>query len=411
MTLAKGFQFMSIPGPSMVPDRVQRAMHRPSPNIYEGELEAITETVVRDLKAIAGTTHDLAMYIGNGHAAWEAALANVLAPGDRVLVLGTGRFGPIWGDMASGLGLDVVDLDFGMQSPADPGRVTEALRADIDHKIKAVMTVQADTASSVRNDIPSLRQAITAADHPALFLVDCICSFGCEPHHMDAWGVDVMVSGCQKGIMTPTGVSFVFFNDKADTARRALDQVSPYWDWTNRAAPGQYYQYFFGTAATHHVYGLREALDMLLEEGIEAVWQRHHIFAQTVWAALDTWGQGGEIAHNIPNPEHRSWAVSAVRMPPHMGGQLRKWSEFEAGCTLGIGLGLSDLQGPRGDDVFRIGHMGWLNVPMILGTLGTIDAGLKSLGVPHGAGAMEAATAKLAALQAAHAATPAQAAE
>ena len=396
MSLAQGFQFLSIPGPSMVPERVQRAMHRASPNIYEGELPAMTATVATDLKKLAGTRHDVAMYICNGHGAWEAAAVNTLGRGDKVLVLGTGRFGPAWGDLVRHLGVDVIDLDFGMQSLADASRVEQVLKEDTEKSIKAVLTVQSDTASSVRNDIPALRAAIDAADHPALFMVDCICSFGCEPHHMDEWGVDVMVTACQKGLMTPAGLGFVFFNDKAAAVREELGQVSSYWDWTPRANPEMYYRFFCGTAPTHHIYGLREALDMLLEEGFDNVWKRHHIFAQTVWAAIDAWGHGTEIRHNMSDPKTRSWAVSAVRMEPHKGGELRRWTENEAGCTLGIGLGLADLDGPRGDDVFRIGHMGWLNVPMIMGTLSTIDAGLKALQIAHGDGAIDAATSKLA---------------
>ena len=215
---------------------------------------------------------------------------------------------------------------------------------------------------------------------------------------MDDWGVDVMVTACQKGLMTPAGLGFVFFNDKAAAARAKIEQVSSYWDWVPRANPDPYYRYFCGTAPTHHIYGLREALDILIEEGFENVWNRHHIFAKTVWAAIEAWGDGSEISHNIADPASRSWAVSAVRVPPHKGGELRRWSENQAGCTLGIGLGLADLEGPRGDDVFRIGHMGWLNVPMILGTLSTIDAGFKTLDIPHGAGAIEAATEKLSTL-------------
>ncbi|MEO0342214.1 MAG: aminotransferase class V-fold PLP-dependent enzyme [Pseudomonadota bacterium] len=398
MSLARGYPFLSIPGPSMVPERVLRAMHRPSPNIYEGELPEITASAAKDLRTIAGTKHKLAMYISNGHGAWEAAAANVLAPGDEVLVLGTGRFGPAWGELIRNLGVVVHDLDFGMRSAADAQKLEEVLRADRTGRIKAVATVQSDTASSVRNDVASLKAAIDAAQHPALFMVDCICSFGCEPFKMDEWGVDIMVSGCQKGIMTPAGLGFVFFNDRAVAARADMDRVSSYWDWEPRADPDPYYRYFCGTAPTHHVYGLREALDMLLEEGIENVWKRHEIFAQGVWAALEAWGLGTEIKHNVADPAQRSTAVSAVRMAAHKGGELRRWTEHEAGCVLGIGLGLSDLDGPRGDDVFRIGHMGGLSIPMITGTLSTIDAGMKVLGIAHGSGAVEAATAKIASL-------------
>ena len=321
-----------------------------------------------------------------------------LSKGDKVLVLGTGRFGPGWGELVRYLGVEVVDLDFGLEAAADGEKLTEVLRADKNHEFKAVMTVLSDTASSAQNNIPALRAAIDAADHPALFMVDCICSFACEEFRMDEWGVDVMVTACQKGLMTPAGLAFVFFNEKAAAVRNEMGLVSSYWDWTHRAAPDPFYRYFCGTAPTHHLYGLREALNMIQEEGIENVWARHHSIAQTVWAAIDAWSEGSQMRHNMRNPMDRSWAVSAVRMAPHQAGQLRAWAEKEAGLTLGIGLGLADLNGPRGDDVFRIGHMGWINAPMILGTLGTIDTGLKQLGFAHGDGAIAAATSKLSAL-------------
>ena len=274
MSLAHGRPYLAIPGPSVVPDAVLRAMHRASPNIYEGELIEMTAGIIPDLRAVARTEHHVAIYMGNGHAAWEAALSNVIAPDDLVLVPSTGRFCVGWGEMATGLGAEVELLEFGMKSPMDADQIEARLRADKGHKIKAVLAVHVDTSTSIKNDVAAVRKALDAAGHPALLMADCIASLGCDRIEMDAWGVDVMVAACQKGLMTPAGVSFVFFNERADAARAKIDLVSSYWDWVPRSRPAGFWEYWCGTAPTHHLYGLREALNMIVhEEGIEAVWQ------------------------------------------------------------------------------------------------------------------------------------------
>jgi alanine-glyoxylate transaminase/serine-glyoxylate transaminase/serine-pyruvate transaminase len=392
MTLANGRPYLAIPGPSTMPDRVLRAMHRPAPNIYTGALIEMTETLIPDLRAVARTAGDVAIYIGNGHAAWEAALVNTLCRGDRVLVLATGRFGHGWGEMARALGAKVEVIDFGKQAPADPARLEAALRADRDHAIRAVLITHADTATSVRNDIAALAAARDAAGHPALILADCIASLACDRFEMDAWGADVTVAGSQKGLMTPPGLGFVWFNARAGRARARADMVTPYWDWVPRTEPGVYYQYFCGTAPTHHLYGLRAALDMIAEEGIEAVWNRHACLAGAVWAAADAWAEGGALRLNVPDRDHRSHAVTSLSLPPPHGTALRDWLEREAGVTLGIGLGMSEPGDPAWHGYFRLAHMGHVNAHMTLGALAAIDAGLKALDIPHGAGAVEAAT-------------------
>lgn len=384
MSLANGRAYLAIPGPSVMPDAVLQAMHRPSPNIYEGELHDLTYSLFPDLKSIAGTAHNVAIYIGNGHAAWEAALANVLNRGDTVLVLATGRFCVGWGEMANGLGVNVQTIDYGDKDPVDLDQLAETLRADTDHKIKAVLTVHVDTSTSVKNDVPGMRRVLDEVEHPALLMVDCIASFGCDRFEMDAWGVDVMVTACQKGLMTPAGISFVYFNEKANAARG--DCVTGYWDWRPRINPEVYYMNFYGTAPTHHLYGLRAALDMILAEGIEAVWARHATLAQAVWAAFDVWSVPGGIGLNIADPDHRSHAVTSCFSESPDGDRLRNWCEHQAGLTLGIGLGRTPA-----DAYFRIGHMGHVNAHMIMGVLGTIDAGLMALDIPHGDGALSAA--------------------
>jgi alanine-glyoxylate transaminase/serine-glyoxylate transaminase/serine-pyruvate transaminase len=389
MSLSHGRPYLAIPGPSVMPDRVLQAMHRPSPNIYEGELHDLTHSLIPDLKRVAKTNKDVAIYIGNGHAAWEAALANVLSRGDKVLVLATGTFCIGWGDMAAGMGAEVETLDFGQRLPVDPARVAATLAQDKDHKIKAVLAVHVDTSTSVKNDIAAVRKSMDDAGHPALLMVDCIASLGCDRFEMDTWGVDVMVAGCQKGLMTPAGVSFVWFNEKARAARGNC--VTAYWDWRPRADPELYFRYFNGTAPTHHLYGLRAALDMIFDEGLDAVHMRHQKLAEVIWAAFDVWSTEGPLHLNVVEPAHRSHAVTAIGAGSPNGTAIRRWCEDQCGLTLGIGLGREPA-----DAFFRIGHMGHVSGHMMMAVLGTINASLKALGIPHGAGALEAASQALA---------------
>jgi alanine-glyoxylate transaminase / serine-glyoxylate transaminase / serine-pyruvate transaminase len=394
MSLNYGRHLMAIPGPSVIPDRVLNAMHRASPNIYEGSLVQLTETLFPDLQSVARTKNKVAIYVANGHGAWEAAITNTMSKGDKVLVLGTGRFAINWGEWGKTTGIDPQVLDFGMSSPACPEKLEQVLRDDKDHSLKAVFVTQTDTASSVKNDIPALRKAIDAAGHPALFMVDCIASLGCERFEMDEWGVDLVVAGCQKGLMLPPGLSFVYVNERALAARTTADLATNYWDWDPRMDPQNFYQNFGGTAPTHHLFGLREALDILVhEEGVEQAWARQELFAKAIWAALDVWGeQDGGLRMNVADPAYRSRAVTCIRTSNGDGTKIRNWCEDVAGLTLGIGLGFA----PEGTDAwhntFRIGHMGHLNVPMVMGTLGSIDSALKHLDIPHGNSAMDAAS-------------------
>lgn len=391
MSLANGRPYLAIPGPSVMPDEVLRAMHRAAPNIYEGDLIEMTAGLIPDLRAVARTTQHAAIYIANGHGAWEAALANTLTPGDRVLVLATGRFGHGWAEVAQLRGLAVETLDFGKRAAIDPARVEEVLRADRSHAIKAVLATHVDTSSSVLSDIAALRAVLDGLGHPALLMADCIASLACDRFEMDDWGVDVMVAGSQKGLMVPPGLAFVFFSDKAAEARRALPRVSRYWDWTPRANPEMFYQYFGGTAPTHHLYGLRAALDLIMAEGIEAVWARHDTLARAIWAACEAWGATGPLELNISDPALRSRAVTALRIGAPHGSDLRRWVQDNAGVTLGIGLGMAEPNDPAWHGFFRIGHMGHVNAHMVLGALGAIEAGLTALDIPHGTGALAAA--------------------
>ncbi|SMH53624.1 alanine--glyoxylate aminotransferase family protein [Maritimibacter sp. HL-12] len=390
MTLAHGRPYLAIPGPSVMPDRVLNAMHQPAPNIYEGALIDMVSALVPDLKAVARTAGHVAIYIANGHGAWEAAAANVVRPGEKILLLVTGRFGTGWGEVFARQGVEVQALDFGRRATVDLAQVEAALAADKSHKIKAVAVVHVDTATSVKNDIAAIRAVLDRADHPALLMVDCIASLAVDRFEMDAWGVDVMVAASQKGLMTPPGLAFVFFNDKA--AARQVRPASLYWDWAPRANPALFYQYFGGTAPTHHLLGLRAALDMIAEEGgIEAVWARHEKLARAAWAAFEAWGREGPMELNIADPALRSHAVTALRIGGDDGARLRAWVEHKAGLTLGIGLGMAEPGDPAFHGFFRLGHMGHINAHMMMGALGVIEAGLVALEIAHGKGALEAA--------------------
>ncbi|MGI3170666.1 pyridoxal-phosphate-dependent aminotransferase family protein [Pseudooceanicola sp. C21-150M6] len=392
MTLAAGRPYLAIPGPSVMPDRVLQAMHVAAPNIYEGDLVTMVQGMIPDLKRVARTDGKVAIYIANGHGAWEASLSNIAQPGDKVLVCVTGRFGHGWADMADGLGLDVTKIDFGMKEGIDPGKLEEALKADTRHEYKAVLFSHVDTATSLRNDPRLLRAAMDAAGHPALLMADCIASLACDEIQMDAWGVDIVVAGSQKGLMVPPGLSFVFVSPKAEEVRRALPRVSRYWDWTPRLDPEFFYQFFGGTAPTHHLFGLRASLDMLHDEGMEQVWARHATLARAIWAACEAWGSdNGALRMNVSDRGKRSHAVTALGLGERNGAALRQWVAEKAGVTLGLGLGMETPEFPRGEGFFRIGHMGHLNAHMVLGMLGTLEAGMQAIGVHIGPDALSAA--------------------
>lgn len=393
VSLAHGRSYLAIPGPSVMPDRVLAAMQRPAPNIYTGALVAMVEALWPQLRAVAGTKGHVALYIANGHGAWEAANANLFSRGDKALVLSVGRFGEGWAASARAVGVDVEVLDFGTSSPVDMGRVEAALKADRAHRIKAVLTTQVDTSSSILTDIRALRCLLDDLGHPALLGVDCIASLGCDEYRMDDWGVDLTVGASQKGLMTPPGLGFVWFSDKARERCRDSDLRSPYWDWEPRAFGTEFYQRFAGTAPTHHLFALDEALRMIGEEGLPNIWARHRRLAAAVWAAFEAWGAGHpRIALNVADPAHRGCSVTAARIGPPDATRLREWCEREAGVTLGIGLGMALPTDPAWHGFLRVAHMGHVNAHMTLGLLAVMEAGLTALDIPHGAGAVEAAT-------------------
>ena len=385
MTVRGGREFLVIPGPTTVPDEVLQAMHRPAVDIYSGSLIALTDSLFADIAKAFRTAGRCYIYIANGHGAWEAALTNVLSRGDKVLVLESGRFAAGWGDAAAKLGCEVETLAGDWRRAVRPAEVAARLREDKAGRIKAILAVQIDTASGVVNDIAAIGQAIKATRHDALFMVDAVASLGCMPFEMDAWGVDVAMSGSQKGLMTPPGLSFVAAGARARALHESADLRTPYWDWTAREGD-VHYQKYAGTPPEHLMFALRRALDMLFAEGLENVFLRHRLLAEAVRRAVDVWSQGQAIAFNVVEPAERSDTVTTVLMN---GGRdprpLVDYCNKKCGVVLGIGIG--DLSGKA----FRIAHMGHINAPMVLGTLGVIEVGLRALGIPHGTGGAQAA--------------------
>jgi alanine-glyoxylate transaminase/serine-glyoxylate transaminase/serine-pyruvate transaminase len=385
MVVRAGREFLVIPGPTTVPDEVLQAMHRPAVDIYSGALIRLTDSLFADLAKVFRTTGRCYIYIANGHGAWEAALTNVLSRGDKVLVLASGRFALGWGEAAGKLGAEVEVLAGDWRRAVRPAEVEARLRADAGGKIKAILVAQIDTASGVTNDIAAIGAAIKAAGHAALLMVDAVASLGCVPFEMDAWGVDVAMSGSQKGLMTPPGLSFVAANARARAAHERADMRTPYWDWTLREGD-VHYQKYAGTPPEHLMFALRQALDMLLAEGLDSAFLRHRLLAEAVRRAVDVWSQGRAFGFNVVEPSERSDTVTTVVMGDGRDPQpLVDYCNAKCGVVLGIGIG--DLSGKA----FRIAHMGHVNAPMVLGTLAVIEVGLKALGIPHGAGGAQAA--------------------
>ncbi len=389
MPVARGRSFLAIPGPTTVPDEVLAAMHRPAEDIYGDDLIALTAGCLDDLRRVFRTEGRTYIYIANGHGAWEAALSNVLSRGDEVLVLESGNFAPGWGEMAAALGIEVEVLEAAPRRAVSPEALERRLREDRAGRIKAVLVVQVDTASGIVNDIPALSRVLAAAGHPALLMVDVIASLGTMPFDMDAWGVDVAVAGSQKGIMLPPGLSFIAAGEKARKAHECAGLRTRYWDWTFREGEAHYMKYC-GTPPEHMLFGLRKSLDMLFEEGLENAFRRHALLAGATHAAIERWrAAAGGLDFNVLEPSERAPSVTTVLLAePHLSPLLR-WCRETCGVTFGIGLG------PFDGRALRIAHMGHVNAPMMLGTLGVLEAGLIALDIPHGPGGVAAAVGHL----------------
>jgi alanine-glyoxylate transaminase/serine-glyoxylate transaminase/serine-pyruvate transaminase len=390
MPLHAGREFLSIPGPTVIPDAVLAAMQRPAVDIYSGPLLALTDSLHADLSTIFRTAGRSYIYIANGHGAWEAALTNVRSRGDKVLVLESGRFAIGWGEAARMLGAQVEILPGDFRRAVKPDAVEARLKADRKGEIKAILVAQIDTASGVVNDIEAIGQAVRAAGHDALLMVDAVASLGCVPFEMDAWGVDVAMAGSQKGLMTPPGLGFVAAGPRAKQAHKTADLRSPYWDWTLREGE-QHYQKYAGTPPEHLLFALRAALDLIFAEGLENVFHRHRLLAEATRRAVGVWAEGQSIGFNVSEPEERSDTVTAIVTRGGESAQpIVDYCRDKCGVVLGRALGQSEGRG------FRIAHMGHVNAPMILGTLSVVEMALAALDLPYRKGGIQAAVEYLA---------------
>ncbi|WP_315757226.1 MULTISPECIES: pyridoxal-phosphate-dependent aminotransferase family protein [unclassified Bradyrhizobium] len=385
MTVRAGREFLAIPGPTTMPDEVLQAMHRPALDIYSKQMVELTDGIMSDLGRLFATKGKTYIYIANGHGAWEAVLSNVLSRGDKLLVLESGRFAIGWGQAARAMGAEVEVLRGDWRRAVRPAEVEARLHADKEHTIKAIVVAQIDTASGVVNDVEAIGRAIKAAGHPALYMVDTVASLGCMPFEMDAWGIDVAMSGSQKGLMTPPGLGFVAANARALEAHKRANMRTPYWDWSEREG-AEHYRKYGGTAPVHLLFALRQAMDMLFAEGLPHAFRRHALLAEAVRRAVAKWSEGQVIGFNIADAAERSNTVTTVLVG---GGYdpavLQTYCKEQCGVVLGTGIG--DLQG----QAFRIAHMGHVNAPMVLGTLGVIEMALVALKIPHGRGGLDAA--------------------
>ena len=386
MSTPPGRHFLQIPGPTNVPDRILRAIERPTIDHRGPEFGRLGEWVLSGLREIFRTRGNVLIFPSSGTGAWEAALVNTLSPGDRVLMCETGHFSTLWTEMARRLRLTVEVLEGDWRTGADPARIETRLAEDRDRAVKAVAVVHNETSTGVTSRIGAVRAALDAAGHPALLLVDTISSLASIDYRHDEWGVDVTVGGSQKGLMLPPGLSFNAVSDKALVASRTAGMARSYWDW--EAMLGANRTGFFPyTPATNLLYGLSEAIDMLLEEGLGNVFRRHDRHAEATRRAVRAWG----LEVWCRRPEEYSSSLTAVRVPEgHSADALRRNILETFDMSLGNGLGR------LADSVFRIGHLGAFNDLMLAGTLSGIEMGLHLAGVPHRRGGVDAALAYLA---------------
>ena len=373
MAVRRGRQFLHTPGPTAMPDRILQAMARPAIDHRGPEFLVIAERCFAGLKAVFRTERPVLIYPAAGHGAWEAALANVCSPGDRVLMCETGVFSQWWKEMAEALGLVVDYLPGDWRSGADPAAVEAHLAADRARNVRAVAVVHNETSTGVASRVADIREAIDAAGHSALFLVDTISSLASIDFRMDEWGVDVAVGGSQKGLMLPPGLGFTGVSEKAFRASRANSAPRSYWDWRAMMPDGETAG-FVCTPPINMMFGLAEALDMLEEEGLEACFARHRRLAEAARAAVAGWG----LTLNARDAREASDSVSAVLLPDgHDADAVRLIARERHDVVLGVGI--LRLAGRA----FRIGHMGDLNAPMLLGALAAVQAALAEARVPH----------------------------
>ena len=381
-----GRHFLQIPGPTPVPDRILRAMDMPVLDHRGPEFQKLGKRVLERIKTIFKTTGPVIIFPASGTGAWEAALSNALSPGDKVLMYETGHFATLWKKMAEKLGIVPEFIETDWRAGVDPDRIADRLKADTGHDIKAVCVVHNETSTGATSRIAEVRAAIDAAGHPALLMVDTISGLASAEYEHDAWGVDVTVSGSQKGLMLPPGISFNAVSEKAREAAKSSTLPALFWSWEEMIANNKN-GFFPYTPATNLLYGLAEAIDMLHEEGLDRVFARHERHGEATRRAVAAWG----LENLCTNPEHFSPVLTAVVLPDgHDADAFRKvvLDNFD----MSLGTGLSKVAGK----VFRIGHLGDINDLTLLGTLAGVEMGLSLSGVPHQVGGTQAAMAFLA---------------
>ena len=385
MPTKRGRKFLNTPGPTHVPDRVMNAMHQPTLDLSDPEFLDVSMSCFQDMRKVFKTEGEVFLYSSNGHGAWEAALANIFSPGDKILVPETGNFSKAWANMAEALTLNVETLPGNWRRAIDINVLEEQLKKDNKGEIKGILIIHTETATGITNDLPAIRAAIDAAKHPALLVVDTVAAAGTVDYRMDEWGIDVTVGASQKGLMLPPGLGIVAAGEKAISASKKATMPRLYWDWKTRLE-AEHYRKFCGTAPQLMVFGMREALDMLFEEGLENVFERHRVLAGATQAAVEVWGQAGTLSLNATEPKERSNAVTTIRVSEDIDAdELRNICRDEMMVALGGGLG--DLNGKA----FRIGHMGDINAPMLYAALSAVESTLRYLNIKYGSGGVTAA--------------------
>ena len=389
-----GRRFLHSPGPTPVPDEVLHAMSRQPMDMGDPRVDAVIAACDQGLKRLLRTeAADVFFYAANGHGVWEAVVENLLPPGGVALVPGTGHFSESWAVQTEALGRRVVRTPWHEGLPIDPAAVTQALREDREREIAAVFVVHTDTSSGITSDLPALRAAIDAADHPALFVVDVVASLGAEPFDMDTLRADVALGASQKGLMCPPGVGFVAVGAAAFEAARRNPAPRFYWDFVLRKSDLSYRK-FCGTPPQNLMAGLEAALALLHREGLDAVLARHRRLAGLVHAAVEGWSEGGALGFFARDPACRSAAVTTITVPPGTDVDALRAVARERFQVAFAGA-LGPLQG-RG---FRIGHLGDQNPAGVLGCLAVIEAALRVQGIPVGAGGVQRAVMALAAAE------------
>lgn len=383
--MARGRLFFANPGPTNIPDSVLLATARASIDFNDPLFGAVYDACFAGLKKVIKTEQHLFMYTASGHGAWEASLVNTLSPGDLVLIPETGHFSDSWTKMCGTLGFRTQSVPCDWRRGVEMSAIREALAADTAHEIKAVCCVHNETAAGMRLPLDQVRAILDELKHPALLMADTISSLGCYDFRMDEWGIDVCVGGSQKGLMLPTGFSFTGVSEKAMAAHRASTHPRHYFDWTEMLARKQ--KSFVGTVPVTLFYGLQEALRLLLEEeGLDNVFARHARLAKAVRACVQHWSGNNGPQLFCQNPERYSDSVTAVLMPEGFNAEDVRKIALEK-FNVSTGSGLAKLSGK----IFRIGHLGDLNEPMILGTLASLEMALGLAGVPHAKGGVQAA--------------------